>query len=109
MRLFDAILTKTKFATVQVEAESAEEAEEILLDRFLHCEIELEYSDIPGDINILVTEAGFKSPTDSDKISIYWNDLTTEKQAEILATFGDNRNYDVFPIAEISTIQEDTE
>ena len=35
-------------------------------------------------------------------IEIYWDDLTPEKQEEIIATFGDNCNYDVFPIAVIS-------
>ena len=34
-------------------------------------------------------------------IEIYWKDLTAEKQAEILAAFGENCNYDVFPIATI--------
>lgn len=39
-------------------------------------------------------------------IEIYWGDLTAEKQAEILAAFGDNCNFDVFPIAVIPV--EDT-
>ena len=34
-------------------------------------------------------------------IQIFWNDLTKEKQEEILAAFGENCNFDVFPIAEI--------
>ena len=34
-------------------------------------------------------------------IEIYLQDLTPEKQAEILETLGDNGNYDVFPIATI--------
>lgn len=40
-------------------------------------------------------------------ISIMWDDLTKEKQNEILKTFGDNCNYDVFPIAEIPVDEED--
>lgn len=32
-------------------------------------------------------------------IEIYWNDLTREKQQELLNALGDNGNYDVFPIA----------
>ena len=36
-----------------------------------------------------------------DKIQIFWKDLTAEKQHEIMDTFGDNCNYDVFPIVEI--------
>ena len=32
-------------------------------------------------------------------IEIYWNDLTREKQEELLNVLGDNGNYDVFPIA----------
>lgn len=32
-------------------------------------------------------------------VKIYWNDLTPEKQQEILEAFGDEiGNYDVFPI-----------
>jgi hypothetical protein len=34
-------------------------------------------------------------------IEIYWNDLTREKQQELLNALGDNGNYDVFPIATI--------
>lgn len=35
-------------------------------------------------------------------IDIYWDDLTPEKQAEILKTWdGDNGNYDVFPICSL--------
>ena len=37
-------------------------------------------------------------------IEIYWDDLTPEKQAEILEELGENGNYDMFPIA---TIGED--
>ena len=36
-------------------------------------------------------------------IRIFWDDLTQSKQKEILAAFGDNCNYDVFPVAEIPT------
>ena len=32
-------------------------------------------------------------------IEIYLQDLTAEKQAEILEALSDNGNYDVFPIA----------
>lgn len=34
-------------------------------------------------------------------IEIYWQDLTEEKQQEILNKLGENGNYDVFPIAQI--------
>ena len=42
-------------------------------------------------------------------IEIYWQDLTPEKQREILATLGDNGNYDMFPIAQIMTDEEEVE
>ncbi len=42
-------------------------------------------------------------------IEIYWNDLTEEKQRELLNLLGDNRNWDVFPIAEIEIEEEDAE
>lgn len=35
------------------------------------------------------------------RIEIYFDDLTKEKQKEIIDVLGDNGNYDVFPIAEI--------
>jgi len=34
-------------------------------------------------------------------IQIYFQDLTPEKQKEIIDALGDNGNYDVMPIAEI--------
>ena len=34
-------------------------------------------------------------------VEIYWKDLTAEKQQEILDLFGDNCNYDIFPIIQI--------
>ena len=42
-------------------------------------------------------------------IEIYWNDLTKEKQQELLNLLGDNRNWDVVPIAEIEIEEEDAE
>lgn len=40
------------------------------------------------------------------KIEIYWNDLAPEKQAELLDVFGDNNNWDVFPICTIEIEEE---
>ena len=40
-------------------------------------------------------------------IEIYWNDLTEEKQKEVLEKLGDNGNYDVFPIATIEYEEEE--
>ena len=40
-------------------------------------------------------------------IEIYWDDLTKEKQEEILELLGDNGNYDVFPIAIIEYADEE--
>ena len=34
-------------------------------------------------------------------IDIYWQDLTPEKQKEILEIWGDNGNYDVIPIVSL--------
>ena len=42
-------------------------------------------------------------------IEIYWDDLTKEKQRELLNLLGDNQNWDVFPIAEIEIEEEDAE
>ena len=41
-----------------------------------------------------------------DKIQIFWNDLTAEKQQEIIEAFGENCNFDVIPIVEIPIEQE---
>ena len=42
-------------------------------------------------------------------IEIYWQDLTPAKQQEILQAFGENGNYDVFPIATLDVPEEDEE
>jgi len=65
----------------------------------------LEKSDILGEVNIKVLEPDMAAGT----ITVYWHDLTPAKQAEILATFGDNCNYDVFPIVEIPVSEEFSE
>lgn len=40
-------------------------------------------------------------------IEIYFDDLTKEKQAEILDPLGDNGNFDVVPIATIEFEEEE--
>ena len=40
-------------------------------------------------------------------IEIFWNDLTEAKQKELLALLGDNRNWDVFPMATIDLEDDD--
>ena len=42
-----------------------------------------------------------------ERIEIYWQDLTRAKQSEILQAFGENGNWDVFPIAAIDVPAED--
>lgn len=39
-------------------------------------------------------------------ICIFWDDLTKTKQEEILVVFGENCNFDIFPIAEIPTDED---
>lgn len=34
-----------------------------------------------------------------EPIEIYWDDLKEEKQQELLSIYGDNGNWDVFPLA----------
>ena len=41
-------------------------------------------------------------------IEIYWQDLTERKQNELLQMLGDNRNWDVFPLATVD-IEDDEE
>ena len=40
-------------------------------------------------------------------IEIYWDDISKEKQQEILDAFGENCNYDVFPIVQIPESEDD--
>lgn len=42
-------------------------------------------------------------------IEFYWQDLTDEKQNELLELFGDNGNWDVIPFCVIETEDEDDE
>ena len=42
-------------------------------------------------------------------VEIYWQDLTPAKQREILQAFGENGNYDVFPIATLDVPEEEEE
>ena len=42
-----------------------------------------------------------------ERIEIYWQDLTLSKQREILQVFGENGNWDVFPIVTIDVPAED--
>ena len=109
MKTFDVLLSKTESAQVRIEAENAQEAEDIAFEQFMHCEIELMDSGIPGEVNISVSEAGAQNLSSPGMISIYWSDLTSEKQAEILTAFGENCNYDVFPIVEIPIEKEGSE
>lgn len=44
-----------------------------------------------------------------EPIEIYWKDISEEKQKEILDRYGDNCNYDVFPIAIIGEDEEEDE
>ncbi len=74
---------------------------------------------ISFDITINGKEASFSDLTESEQkkilkeinnmktIEIYLQDLTAEKQAEILETLGDNGNYDVFPIATLEFEDEE--
>ena len=49
----------------------------------------------------------YKEINNMKTIEIYLQDLTAEKQAEILETLGDNGNYDVFPIATLEFEDEE--
>ena len=42
-------------------------------------------------------------------IEIYFDDLTEEKQTEILANLGDNGNYDLFPLASLEYEESETQ
>lgn len=42
-------------------------------------------------------------------IEIYWDDLTREKQAEILEVLGENGNFDIIPIALIEFDEDESQ
>ena len=107
MNTYDVLLTKIESARVRIEAENPQEAEDIAFDRLMHREISLADSEIPGKVSITVSEVGGRNHTVPGTITIHWADLTPAKQSELLSAFGDNCNYDVFPIAEIPTLEED--
>lgn len=107
MRSFEVHLSKIESAKVQIEAESAEEAEDIAFERFIHGDIELADSGIPGEVSIIAQKDSRKEAA-PDMIAVYWGDLTPAKQTEIIAAFGDNCNYDVFPIVEIPLTEEES-
>ena len=109
MKTYDVLISKTESAKVQIEAENAQEAEDIAFEHFMHCEIALADSGIPGDVDIFASESGVLNAAGAEKVSIFWADLTPVKQAEILAVFGENCNYDTFPIVEIPISEEDSE
>ena len=43
------------------------------------------------------------------EINFYWDDLTPEKQTEILEKLGDNQNWDVIPFCTLEIDDEDEE
>ena len=47
------------------------------------------------------------SEKETVSIEIYWDDLTEEKQKEILQLLGDNGNFDVYPIATLEIEPEE--
>ena len=42
-------------------------------------------------------------------IQLYWDDLSPSAKERLLELFGDNGNYDVFPLAELVTENETDE
>lgn len=46
---------------------------------------------------------------EKETIKIFWEDISARKQQEILDAFGENCNFDIFPIAEIPVEVEDEE
>lgn len=40
-------------------------------------------------------------------VKIFWRDISEEKQAEIIKAFGDNCNFDVFPITVLESSESE--
>lgn len=43
---------------------------------------------------------------DNNTIELYWDDLTERTKEELLNLWGENGNYDVFPIVELDLYEE---
>lgn len=92
------------YGTLNIEANTKEEAIALALgpdyplpDNGIYLEDSLE---LDGEVEM--TER-----TLMNQIEIYWDDLTPEKQAEILEIIGDNCNFDLLPICTIEVDPED--
>ena len=99
MRRFKVTLSKLLTATVNIDAESASDAMDEAVCRYMGGEVELDGEYVQDGIHAVAEEI---APANGQTIQIFWGDLTQSKQCEILAALGDNSNYDVFPIAEIA-------
>ena len=53
--------------------------------------------------------SGWRYGAPAETVPIYWNDLTPEKQQELLEALGDNGNYDVHPLTEIPVPRKEGE
>ncbi len=53
--------------------------------------------------------SGWRYGAPAETVPVYWNDLTPEKQQELLEALGDNGNYDVHPLAEIPVPRKEGE
>lgn len=86
--------------TAKFDALNASEKDEAVVTGFSKSGAELEIS---------IAEQGCEAPEsgEPEAIEIYWDDLTAEKQAEIIVACGNNCNFDCFPIAEVSFYKED--
>lgn len=67
---------------------------------------ELDYENNEEETNIYWEES-YDLPGATKHIEIMWDDLTPEKQKEILEILGDNNNWDICPIAVIDVEEED--
>ena len=124
MKKYRVTIKQVLSATEVIEGMSKEEAEDTAYSLWWEGNIELTDSGIPGDVEITVEELSEEelpkesqpnmedtsvSEAEDNKIQIFWNDLTETKQAEILSIWGNNGNYDVFPIVEIPVLNEEEE
>lgn len=58
-------------------------------------------------VGVTAAQRSPRSGERPERIEIYWQDLTRTKQSEILRVFGENGNWDVFPIATVDVPKED--
>jgi hypothetical protein len=78
------------------------------MDMRISCQLCAIIAAMCGFLGCSIYQGSVRTMNDK-KIEILWNDLTEVKQQAILDAFGDNCNFEVFPVATIEFCDGETE